>query len=412
MQTTSRRTHGTGGLSVRTDAAGRESYYGHWHSNGQRVKRKLGPKRTAHCADGLTRVEAEARLREVIAEVQVAAPVDRRMTVAEAAQLHVAAMHRRGMKPSSIRTTEVVLERWVLPRLGSEPLERVTPQDVDELRDAMQAHGLQPKTIRNYVLTLGAVYRHVLDPRQRLNVATTNPVAAVELPKVPDYTGIRFISKDEVWCLADAAQPGAFQTHDRAFYLTAALAGLRFGELLALQWQDVDLMNSKLRVRWSWDRKSGTRTTPKSRRSQRTVPLNPELAGELERLGKSSLGENFDPDRHADALVFADPQTGLPMIEHQVRRRYKLARAQAGLRGDLRIHDLRHTFATLAAGAGVPMTTLKEWLGHRDLATTQRYADYAPSLPHELAMLTTAFARSETGTLNGTLEPKNPVSIE
>ncbi len=84
---------------------------------------------------------------------------------------------------------------------------------------------------------------------------------------------------------------------------------------------------SRLRVRWSWDRKSGTRTTPKSRRSQRTVPLNPELAGELERLGKSSLGENFDPDRHADALVFADLQTGLPMVESQVRRRYKLARA-------------------------------------------------------------------------------------
>ena len=44
-----------------------------------------------------------------------------------------------------------------------------------------------------------------------------------------------------------------------------------------------------------------------------------------------------------------------------------------------RFHDLRHTFGTRMAAAGVPMRTVQEWMGHRDLATTQRYADYAPS---------------------------------
>jgi hypothetical protein len=57
-----------------------------------------------------------------------------------------------------------------------------------------------------------------------------------------------------------------------------------------------------------------------------------------------------------------------------------------------RFHDLRHTFGTRMAAAGVPMRTLQEWMGHRDLATTQIYADYAPSA-HEAEMVAVAFAR-------------------
>ncbi|MDO8209650.1 tyrosine-type recombinase/integrase [Conexibacter sp. CPCC 206217] len=57
-----------------------------------------------------------------------------------------------------------------------------------------------------------------------------------------------------------------------------------------------------------------------------------------------------------------------------------------------RFHDLRHTFGTHMAAAGVPLRTLQEWMGHRDLTTTQRYADYAPS-EHEGEMVAAAFAR-------------------
>ncbi len=58
-----------------------------------------------------------------------------------------------------------------------------------------------------------------------------------------------------------------------------------------------------------------------------------------------------------------------------------------------RFHDLRHAFGTRMAAAGVPLRTLQEWLGHRDLATTQRYADYSPS-SREAEMVVMAFERS------------------
>ncbi len=59
-------------------------------------------------------------------------------------------------------------------------------------------------------------------------------------------------------------------------------------------------------------------------------------------------------------------------------RRYRRALKAAKIHSH-RFHDLRHTFGTAMAGAGVPMRTLQEWMGHRDIATTQRYADYAPN---------------------------------
>ena len=72
-----------------------------------------------------------------------------------------------------------------------------------------------------------------------------------------------------------------------------------------------------------------------------------------------------------------------------MRKRFKKALAQAGIR-PVRFHDLRHTFGTHCAAAGVPLRTLQEWMGHRDAKTTQVYADYAPS-SEESALVERAF---------------------
>jgi integrase len=80
-----------------------------------------------------------------------------------------------------------------------------------------------------------------------------------------------------------------------------------------------------------------------------------------------------------DHLVFAHPAIGEPLCKAAIPRRMRKALKASGLDEAHRFHDLRHTFGTRVAAAGVAMRTLQEWMGHRDLATTQRYADYAPS---------------------------------
>jgi integrase len=123
---------------------------------------------------------------------------------------------------------------------------------------------------------------------------------------------------------------------------------------------------------------------PKSRRGVRAIPLDDAAAGELDRLFKAS-------DRQDDGdLVFADPHAGGPLDKAAILRRFKRALKAARL-DEHRFHDLRHTFGTAMAAAGVPMRTLQEFMGHRDVETTQRYADYAPSA-HEAEWVRRAFA--------------------
>jgi integrase len=90
--------------------------------------------------------------------------------------------------------------------------------------------------------------------------------------------------------------------------------------------------------------------------------------------------------------VFAEPAMGASLHKAQdVRRLVKALRA-AAVDESHNLHSLRHPFGTAMATAGVPMRTLQEWMGHRDIKTTQRYADYAPS-PHDHALAESAFGR-------------------
>jgi integrase len=99
-----------------------------------------------------------------------------------------------------------------------------------------------------------------------------------------------------------------------------------------------------------------------------------------------------DQEAVLSALAFPDPLTGGPQERAALYRRYKATLKAAHLDTTHRFHDLRHTYGTRMAAQGVAMRTLQEWMGHRDIKTTERYADYAPS-PHEDAMAEAAFAR-------------------
>ena len=124
---------------------------------------------------------------------------------------------------------------------------------------------------------------------------------------------------------------------------------------------------------------------PKSRRSSRSVPLADEVAGELERHLQQS------PFKGDSDLVFCHPQTGAPLDRSRLLKRFQSAAQRAGL-GSVRFHDLRHTFGTRVAAAGVPLRTLQEWMGHRDFKTTLIYADYQPN-DQEAELVRRAFAR-------------------
>jgi integrase len=146
----------------------------------------------------------------------------------------------------------------------------------------------------------------------------------------------------------------------------------------------------KIRVRQSFVR--GEMNTPKSRKSVRAIPLASRLVSELE---EHHMRTPYNQDGD---LVLCHPHTGRPLDEKNLMLRFKAALDRAGVR-HVRIHDLRHTFATTVAASGqVPIRTLQEWLGHELLSTTLIYADYMPG-HNEVQMLDAAFGALPDGQL-------------
>jgi integrase len=390
QEATPRRCQGTGSIIIRRNAAGHDVYFGQWTPpGGKQLKRRLGFKRSPDHPGGLTRRQAEALLRRLIAETKATATVGEKLTIAEVGERYVTHLERLGRKRSTISAVRMTLDVHLAPYFAGRSLAAITHTDVHDLIAVMEGKGLAPKSIHNYVGVLSAVFAFASSPRRRW--ASGNPCRDAELPAVPSSTEIRWLDIDELDALVNAAS-GEFQAIDRALFRTAAMTGLRMGELLALRWQDVDWIAARIRVSRSWV--MGEYTTPKSRRSVRSVPLADEVGGELERLFKAS-GEPGE-----DGLVFANPLSGEPLDKSALRRRYRKALKAAGLDTSHRFHDLRHTFGTQMAAAGMPMRTLQELMGHRDIATTQRYADYAPNA-REAELVAAAFARAENGRVNG-----------
>ncbi len=382
LRMAARRSYGTGSLRARRDAQGVETWYGQARVGDRFIKRALGPKRSPGGRDGLTKAQAERRLRELIDETRANPSVSERMTVADAGERRIDHLeHVMQRRPTTVQDYRIMLRRHLGPFFGDRPLERVTSDDVVAYIAAKSGHGLSAKTIGNHLNFLHSVFGYAIKRRW----TRANPVAAVERPRQgasdPD---IRFLDLDEFEALLRAVIDDLLGRVERVLYLAAALTGLRQGELIALRWRDIDWPSGVIRCRRTYTR--GSFGAPKSRRSSRAVPMTDRLAAELERHFQRSAY------RADDDLALGHPETGHTLDPSKLRKRFKEALGAAGLR-DVRFHDLRHTFGTHMAAAGAPLRAIQEWMGHRDYATTLIYADYAPDATQGRAFAEQAFAR-------------------
>ncbi len=334
--------------------------------DGRQVQKALGPAWTARGRppDGyLTKRTAEAWLRDVLDQARrgtLPGLVRTGVTFADAAEewLRYVA-EERGRKPSTLRDYRSVVRVHFLPAFGDQALERITTETIERWLSARLREGkLSRRSLQKMVVLLNGIFRRA----RRVWKLPVNPVAEVERLTTPKRSGIEFYSPEEVHALVRCAS----NAQDRVLFLTAALTGLRMGELLALRWRDVDFEAQSVRVLASYT--AGGLGTPKSGQG-RAVPLVEEAAQALARLGTRKRWNG------PDDLVFAGRGGGY-LDSSALRRRFKRARDAAGLR-PLRFHDLRHTFGSVAIRTVDPRE-LQEWMGHSDFSTTQIYMHYRP----------------------------------
>ena len=326
---------------MRRDARGVASWYGQWWTGGRRVTRKLGRKRDPGSRAGLTRSQAERELQKQI-DQHSAAPIYREVTVSEAGERLLEHLTSLGRKRSTLGDYESYLRIHLVPFFGERALARIEPAEVEAFIAAKRRDGKATKSILNYLGLLHSIFAY----GERRGLVRRNPVTLVDKPEVggtdPD---VRFLDESELEALIAAVPNDARGGTDRVVYVTAAMTGLRQGELLGLRWRDIDWAAGRIRVRQNYVR--GEFGTPKSRRSSRSVPLADRVAGELDRHFSGA------PISRTTTWSSAIRRTGKPLDRSRLPKRFKAAAKRAGVR-EVRFHDLRHTFGTRMAGAGVP----------------------------------------------------------
>ena len=275
-------------------------------------------------------------------------------------------------KPSAIRAYNQALRLRVLDEIGDMRFAEVRRGDLQRLVDKLVAAGLSASTVQCSLLPLRAMYRRAIS----LDEIGVNPTTGLKLPAVRGRRD-KIVAPDVAAAMLDALKPA-----DRALWATALYAGLRRGELLALQWEDVDTTKGRVHVSRSWDVYERRDVGPKSAEGKRTVPM----AGRL----RTILLEHQVATGRREGLVFGT-LPGRPFNPSKAHERAHAAWEAAGL-DRITLHDARHTYASLMIAAGVNAKALSAYMGHANISITlDRYGHLMPGNEDEAAGLLDAY---------------------
>lgn len=251
----------------------------------------------------------------------------------------------------SWRTDESTMRHHLLPTLGHLPMGQITVPQMARLVQHLKDKALAPGTI-NKVLILTR-YAYTLAMRWSVDGITCNPVKEIQNLK-DDYKLERYLTPEQLQRLIAAVRcsDNAMLQHIVPFLV---YTGARKREVLDARWADLDWRQKSWRI-------------PKTKSGKvRHVPLSQAALDVLICLRPEAVPDGLRPAE----FIFANPKTGLPFVS--VFYSWSTARQQAGL-PELRIHDLRHSFASFLVNAGRSLYEVQELLGHADIKTTSRYA--------------------------------------
>jgi integrase len=259
---------------------------------------------------------------------------------------------------------ETIIRVHLVPFFGDRKLREITPEHVSKFIAEKARDGLAPKTIVNL---LGCL-RTMLNFAVKWGYLEQNPVNQVEPPKVPQQD-FDFYDPEEATQFLKAVEE--HEPKWLPFFLTAFRTGMRLGELFGLRWKHVDFERGVIRVQASFDGK--VEGPPKNGRG-RDIPMSPALKKALEPL----KGKRSD-------LVFPDRKGGY-LNRNKVKWPFWRFTEKAKLR-TIRMHDMRHSFASQLVIKNVHLKVVQDLLGHSDIRMTMRYAHLAPQMNQDAVML-------------------------
>jgi integrase len=323
-----------------------------------------------------TRRDAEHELTARLHALATGTYIDvARVGVAQFMEKWLADYAKRAVAPRTYERYSEIVALHLNPSLGSLGLSQLRPAHIVAAERAWHEGGLSAATVLKFHRLLREALHHAV----RWQMLAVNPADAVTPPRV-ERREMSVLSPDQAMALLAAASGTEFE----APITTALYSGLRLGELRGLRWRDVDLAAGRLSVQQTLQKRPGggvVARQPKTHRSRRLVSLPMVLAevlGDHRRRQVEARLAAGDAWEDAD-LVFTDA-LGRPIGETHLRLGFWRLLRQAGL-PRIRLHDLRHTMATLMLAAGEHPKVVSERLGHSTIAITlDTYSHVLPGL--------------------------------
>lgn len=319
-----------------------------------------------------TRRDAEMALTQLLKGVDDGAVTPRSGSLGELVE---AWYHQRApsLSPPVAHNYRRLIDRFILPRWGTIPLQRIRVADLDLwYSQLLRAGGVGGKPLSaSSVRRVHALLRTILEQGVKWGALVANPAAAASPPRV-HRRQVELKAGGEDWTrLVEAA--AEVNRALPVFVRLALVTGARRGELCALRWQDVDLHKGEVRIGRALVEAGGVVTEKDTKTHQvrrvaidaGTVALLRDYQRELDELCRSAAGTLAK-----EAFIFSHlPDGSKPWRPNYVTLAFCRLRDQLGLTG-LRLHDLRHASASLLLASGVDVRTVSGRLGHAHASTT------------------------------------------
>jgi integrase len=254
------------------------------------------------------------------------------------------------LRKSSMRIYSFNLDNHILPAVGELPLRDIRRSDIESCLSGLQQKGYAVSTLRSVRATISTVLEAAISHRY----IADNPAHGIRIREADSKREPRYFRQPEVHRLLLKLEDPC-----RTVVLVAVSTGLRIGEILALRWRRIDLLQNTIEVAETYS--SGEFGPPKTRSSRRTIPISASLAEVFKRLRP----RNCEQER----LVFATPK-GTPLNPKNLYNRQLAPACDAIELPRVSWHSFRHTHATLLHDAGESLKTAQSLLGHSDLETT------------------------------------------
>ena len=289
----------------------------------------------------------------------------------------VAAKYLEWAKTNRVRGGRDELYRYrkhLAPAFDNKRLNEISPFHLERLKSNLTKDGLSPATVKHALVLVREIFNKAI--KWRLYDGE-NPVKEVKMPKLNNER-TRFLSHEEAETLLEELQKSSKQLHDMA--LLSLHCGLRAGEIFNLKGQDIDFENERIRI-----------SNPKNKRTRYAYMTH----------AVKDMLQSYMPKK-PDELIFKD-RNGKKIVEisstfARVIKRLEWNEGITDAREKVTFHTLRHTFASWLALQGEPILTIKELMGHKSLAMTERYSHLIPDQKRKATLkLERGFQEGKTG---------------